>query len=30
LGVAFELKTRDEQSNVKKLTDFVASTTEPS
>ncbi len=30
LGVAFELKTRDEQANVKKLTDFVASTTEPS
>lgn len=29
LGVAFELKTRDEQANVKKLTDFVASTTEP-
>jgi hypothetical protein len=30
LGVAFELKTRDEQANVKKLTDFVASTTDPS
>jgi CheY-like chemotaxis protein len=30
MGVAFELKTRDEQANVKKLTDFVASTTEPS
>jgi CheY-like chemotaxis protein len=30
LGVAFELKTRDEQANVKKLTDFVASTTQPS
>ena len=30
IGVAFELKTRDEQANVKKLTDFVASTTEPS
>ena len=30
MGVAFELKTRDEQASVKKLTDFVASTTEPS
>ncbi len=30
LGVAFELKTRDEQASVKKLTDFVASTTAPS
>lgn len=30
LGVAFDLKTRDEQANVKKLSDFVASTTEPS
>ena len=30
IGVSFELKTRDEQANVKKLTDFVASTTEPS
>jgi CheY-like chemotaxis protein len=30
IGVAFELKTRDEQANVKKLTDFVASTTAPS
>jgi AmiR/NasT family two-component response regulator len=30
MGVAFELKTRDEQANVKKLTDFVASTTAPS
>jgi len=24
------LKTKDEQSNVKKLTDFVAATTKPS
>jgi CheY-like chemotaxis protein len=30
IGVAFALKTRDEQANVKKLTDFVASTTAPS
>jgi hypothetical protein len=30
IGVAFDLKTRDEQANVKKLTDFVASTTAPS
>lgn len=30
MGVAFELKTKEEQGNVKKLTDFVASTTEPS
>jgi CheY-like chemotaxis protein len=30
MGVAFELKTRDEQASVKRLTDFVASTTEPS
>ena len=30
MGVAFELKTKDEQANVKKLIDFVASTTEPS
>lgn len=30
VGVAFELKTRDEQSNVKRLIDFVAATTEPS
>lgn len=29
VGVAFELKTRDAQANVKKLIDFVASTTEP-
>ena len=29
MGVAFELKTKEEQSNVKKLTDFVAATTEP-
>lgn len=30
MGVAFELKTKEEQENVKKLTDFVAATTEPS
>jgi len=30
MGVAFELKTREERDNVKKLIDFVASTTEPS
>ncbi|HEY3975324.1 MAG TPA: PilZ domain-containing protein [Candidatus Sulfotelmatobacter sp.] len=30
IGVAFELKTKDEQANVNKLIAFVASTTEPS
>jgi hypothetical protein len=30
IGVAFALTTRQERDNVKKLTDFVASTTEPS
>ncbi len=30
MGVAFELKTKDEQANVKKLIDFVAATTDPS
>jgi DNA-binding response OmpR family regulator len=30
MGIAFELKTKEEQGNVKKLTDFVAATTEPS
>jgi hypothetical protein len=30
MGVAFELKTKEEQGNVKKLIDFVAATTEPS
>lgn len=30
VGVAFELKAREEQANVNKLIDFVASTTEPS
>ncbi len=30
MGVAFELKTKEERESVKKLTDFVASTTEPS
>jgi hypothetical protein len=29
MGVAFELKTKEEQMNVKKLTDFVAATNEP-
>lgn len=30
MGIAFELKTKEELANVKQLTDFVASTTEPS
>ncbi len=30
MGVAFELKTKEERENVKKLTDFVATTTNPS
>jgi CheY-like chemotaxis protein len=30
MGVAFELKTKEERESVKKLTSFVASTTEPS
>lgn len=30
MGVAFELKTKEGRENVKKLTDFVASTTNPS
>lgn len=30
VGVAFELKTKDEQANVNRLIDFVASTTDPS
>jgi len=29
MGVAFELKTKEERENVKKLTDFVATTTSP-
>jgi PilZ domain len=29
MGVAFELKTKEERENVKKLTDFVAATAEP-
>jgi len=29
IGVAFELTSREERDNVKQLTDFVASTTEP-
>ena len=30
VGVAFELKTKDEQANVNRLNEFVASTTDPS
>jgi hypothetical protein len=30
MGIAFELKAKDEQANVKKLIDFVAATTDPS
>ncbi len=30
MGVAFELKTHEEQTNVKKLIDFVAASSEPS
>jgi CheY-like chemotaxis protein len=30
MGIAFETKTKEERENVKKLTDFVATTTEPS
>jgi CheY-like chemotaxis protein len=30
MGVAFELKTKEERENVKKLTDYVAATTDPS
>lgn len=30
MGVAFELKAKEERENVKKLTDFVAATTNPS
>jgi DNA-binding NarL/FixJ family response regulator len=30
MGIAFELKTKEERENVKKLTDFVATTTSPS
>lgn len=30
MGVAFELATKEQQTNVKKLTDFVATTTDPS
>ncbi|HEY1677467.1 MAG TPA: response regulator [Candidatus Sulfotelmatobacter sp.] len=29
MGIAFELKTKEEQASVKKLTDFVSATTEP-
>jgi CheY-like chemotaxis protein len=30
MGIGFELKTKEEQANVRKLTEFVASTTNPS
>jgi hypothetical protein len=30
MGVAFELDNPQEQANLKRLTDFVAATTEPS
>jgi CheY-like chemotaxis protein len=30
MGIAFELKAKDEQANAKKLIDFVAATTDPS
>jgi hypothetical protein len=30
MGIAFELKTKEERDNVKKLTDHVAGTTGPS
>jgi len=30
MGVSFELKTKEQRENVKKLTDFVAATTNPS
>jgi CheY-like chemotaxis protein len=30
MGIAFELKTKEEQASVKQLTDFVAATTDPS
>jgi CheY-like chemotaxis protein len=30
MGVSFELKTKEERESVRKLTDFVATTTEPS
>ena len=30
MGVSFELKTKEERESVKKLTDFVSTTTEPS
>jgi hypothetical protein len=30
MGVAFELKTNEERESLKKLTEFVAETTEPS
>jgi hypothetical protein len=30
MGIVFELKTKEEQANVKKLTEFVAATTQDS
>ena len=30
MGIGFDLKTKDERANLKKLTDYVAETTEPS
>jgi len=30
MGIAFEVKTKEDQASVKQLTDFVAATTEPS
>lgn len=30
MGIGFDLKAKDERANIKKLTDFVAETTEPS
>jgi hypothetical protein len=30
MGIGFDLKAKDERANLKKLTDYVAETTEPS
>jgi hypothetical protein len=30
MGIGFDLKSKDERANIKKLTDYVAETTEPS
>jgi hypothetical protein len=30
MGIGFDLKAKDDLANIKKLTDFVAETTEPS